>query len=106
LRFDNYSLTLAVETLLNMKKYITILLCFLFASQLKAQLKINEVSYANRSTLIDEDGEYKGWLELYNSGPSAINLDQYYLSDKRGKPTKFRLPTKVLNAGSFQVVYI
>jgi CotH kinase protein/Secretion system C-terminal sorting domain/Chitobiase/beta-hexosaminidase C-terminal domain len=106
LRFDNSSLTLNVQTQHNMKKNITILLFFLFASQLKAQLKINELSYANRSTLIDEDGEYKGWLELYNSGASSINLDQYYLSDKRSKPTKFRLPTKVLNPGAFQIVYI
>ena len=49
---------------------------------------------------------YKGWAELYNAGSSPIMLDQYYLSDKRTKPTKFRLPTRSLDPGAFQIVYL
>ena len=89
-----------------MKKTIAFLLLSVFSVEMFSQLKINEVSYANKSTLVDEDGEYKGWAELYNAGSSPIMLDQYYLSDKRTKPTKFRLPTKSLDPGAFQIVYL
>lgn len=89
-----------------MKKTIAFLLLSVFSVEMFSQLKINEVSYANKSTLVDEDGEYKGWAELYNAGSSPIMLDQYYLSDKRTKPTKFRLPTRSLDPGAFQIVYL
>ncbi len=89
-----------------MKKVLILIICALTSASVFSQLKINEISYANKSTIADEDGEYKGWAELYNAGSSAVNLDQYYLSDKRSKPSKFRLPTKLLAPGEFQIIYL
>ena len=38
-----------------MKKTIAFLLLSVFSVEMFSQLKINEVSYANKSTLVDED---------------------------------------------------
>ncbi len=43
-------------------------------------LVINEIMPNNDSVITDESGDYDGWVELYNSGPSPINLTGVTLS--------------------------
>ena len=40
-----------------------------------AQIYINEVLSSNDSSEQDEDGDYSDWLELYNSGTTAVDLN-------------------------------
>lgn len=78
----------------------------LFSSlQLQAQLIMNEVSSSNSSVVVDEDGDYPDWLELYNSGTTTLNLSNYFLSDNGAMPFKWRIPAVSLAPGAFQLVY-
>ena len=68
-------------------------------------LRINEVMPMNRQTLPDEDGDYSDWIELYNGGERAVNLDGYSLSDTEGKPGRWRFPAVTLQAGEYCLVF-
>jgi len=53
-----------------------------FAGSLHADgILISEFQAVNSSTLQDEDGEYPDWLEIYNSGDVAVDLDGWALTD-------------------------
>ena len=75
-------------------KYLFLIACF-FASNSFSQVVINEFSAAN----YDEDdfqpgfgSDYTDWVELYNTGASAVNLAGYHLSDDITEPTKWTFP--------------
>jgi hypothetical protein len=78
---------------------------FLYAVVLQAQLKINEVCYTNASIKYDEDSASSDFIEIYNSGASALNLKDYYLTDDILNKTKWAFGNKIINAGSHYVVY-
>jgi hypothetical protein len=39
----------------------------------------------------DEPGEFPDWIELYNPGPTPIDLGGKYLTDDLNDPTKFKI---------------
>lgn len=85
---------------------LTTLLCLLIAGSLAAQLRINEVSAANRNTYQDYYGEFEDWIELYNSGATTINLEGYYLSDNLNIPAKWAFPAGAsLGPGQYLVIF-
>lgn len=86
---------------------IKIIFSFLITIQLtlSAQIRINEGSNKNYSTIADEDGEFVDWIELYNAGNNEIDLFNYSLSDNSAEPTKYIFPHYTLGAGAFLTVY-
>jgi hypothetical protein len=75
-------------------------------------LFINEVMAANTDTLRDGDvedpdsgsqgGAYSDWIELYNSGDQAINLEGYTLSDSSAT---WKFPTGTVPAKGYLLVW-
>jgi hypothetical protein len=52
------------------------------------------------------DGDFDDWFELYNAGPTPIDLGGYYLTDTAASPTKYRIPSgHVLPPGGFLLVW-
>ena len=73
----------------------------------RGALVINEVCYDN-STLPDETGDTSSdWIELYNTGPAAVNILNYGLGDANPyeEPKGVRLPNYAIPPGGFLVVY-
>ena len=73
----------------------------------RAALVVNEVCYDN-STLADEKGDTNSdWIELYNSGPSSVNLFNYAVGDANPfeEAKGVRLPDYTLPPGGFLVVF-
>lgn len=70
-----------------------------------SQLHLNEASNRNFSTVVDEDGEAKDWVELYNSSNEAIDLEGYSLSDDPGEPGLFTFPPYTLGPGEYLLVF-
>lgn len=67
-------------------------------------LLISEVISSN-SKIAPVNGECYDMVELWNNSDSAINLSDYYLSDKSGELQRYRLPEGTLNPGEYTVVY-
>jgi gliding motility-associated-like protein len=90
-----------------MKRIFTLLfITFNYISfNLKAQVLINEYSCSNINTIADSFGEYEDWIELYNAGSSAVNLQGYYLSDNQNKPDKWVFPNVSINPGGRLMIF-
>lgn len=86
-------------------RIISILLCFV-VSNCFANIYINEIQSGN-TIIPDDTGETTtDWVELYNSGPSPVNLKGYHLSDSAGNPTKWSFPEDtIISAGGYLVVW-
>jgi len=68
-----------------------ILLCA-WCATVNAQIVINEGSNKNASIVLDEDGEYKDWIELYNAGNESVNLEGYSLTDDASNAQQWVFP--------------
>ena len=60
----------------------------------------------NSLTASDQDGEFNDWVEFYNNSNTAINVEGYFLSDRKNTPTKFTFPNLVLNPNDFLIVWL
>lgn len=67
-------------------------------------LVISEVMAVNTSAVPDENGEFKDYIEIYNSGDEDINLNGVGLSDRSDR-IKFLFPDYILKSKSFVIVY-
>jgi hypothetical protein len=63
-----------------------------------AELVINEYLSSNINGIHDEDGDYSDWIEIHNSGPEAVDMTGYGLSDNDDEPLKWTFPALVLPA--------
>lgn len=84
---------------------LAILLFSGFCSNLEAQVLINEIQTSNIHTTVDQFGEYEDWIELYNNGASAVNLNGYGLSDDISKPYLFQFADMNIPAKSSLLVF-
>ena len=66
------------------------------------QLKLNEFLSANEGTSVDPD-----WIEIHNSGNTAIDLQNYYLTnDLATNPILYQVPESIIiQAGGFVLFY-
>jgi hypothetical protein len=80
-------------------------LLILFISSFSfGQLVINEGSNKNYSVLADEDGDYEDWIEIYNSGTTAIDLFNYSLSDN-STPGEWFFPHQIIQPNEYIIVF-
>ena len=85
-----------------------LLICFLSFqfSELKSQIVINEYSAANLSRDPDDFNKYEDWIELYNKGVNAVNLNGWHLSDDEDDPELWKIHEDIVIApGGFQVFW-
>lgn len=68
-------------------------------------LVINEIMASNATTVVDEDGDYEDWIELYNKGEEVVNLEGCGLSDDYGNPFRWVFPSKNISPGEFLVIW-
>jgi hypothetical protein len=68
---------------------------------------INEFLASNVSTngLRDEDGELQDWIELYNRGVSAVNLNGWSLTVDATQPDMWLLPAVTLPPDEYLIVF-
>ena len=68
-------------------------------------LELTEILVSNTAGLQDAYGHYPDWIELHNSGKTAISLEGYFLSDDPSDPLQFPLPTQVIEPGAYLVIF-
>ncbi len=72
----------------------------------RSQLVINEIMAANASYELETDFyNFSDWVEIYNSGTSALALGNYYLSDDLADLKKWKMPVNNLAAGAYYIVH-
>lgn len=68
-------------------------------------LVINEFMAENVSGLKDENGDAEDWIEIYNQGQAAVNLDGWSLSNDPEQPSQWFFPAINLPAKGYLVVF-
>ena len=66
---------------------------------------ISEFMAEDRQSLQDSDGDYPGWIELYNAGSDVVNLVGWSLSDNPTNLAKWRFPAVGILPGNYLVVF-
>jgi hypothetical protein len=70
-----------------------------------AELVINEFMADNDNVIMDNNGDYSDWIELYNNSTDSIFLGDYYLTDDFIDPTQWQLPAVYLKPGAFKLIW-
>jgi len=86
-----------------LNSFFSILILFISSFSF-GQLFINEGSNKNYSVLPDEDGDYEDWIEIYNSGTTAIDLFNYSLSDNSTLGEWF-FPHQIIQPNEYIIVF-
>lgn len=68
-------------------------------------LYINEFMATNFSTIQDENGQFEDWIEIYNPGPAAVDLNGLYVTDLLSNPAAYQLPAYNLPAGGYVLLW-
>jgi hypothetical protein len=69
------------------------------------EVAFNEIMAKNDAAIIDQNGEYDDWLELYNTSNRRINLSDLYLSDDKNNKLKWKFPANA-NIESHRVLVV
>lgn len=85
-------------------------LFFLSSNTLKvwsqtSTLRINEFMAINQTTLVDEDGDYSDWIEIYNPTSAPVNLQGWALTDDMRIPFKWVFSDLTLEAGDYLILF-
>ncbi len=89
-----------------MTRFILIFQFLLLSVVSYGQLTINEFMASNSSGIQDPDyNESADWIELYNDGTSAINLNGYFLSDNLKTPNKWAISNVTIPAKGFVIFW-
>lgn len=87
------------------KHFLLLLLLSSGLAELNAQIVINEGCNKNYQSLTDEEGDSPDWIEIYNAGSSAVNLNNYSLSDKESEPAMWVFPAQNIEPGAFETIF-
>ena len=88
------------------KSSLSFLISFLFLQHLvSAQIVINEYSPSNTQTIQNGSHGFDDWIEIFNNGSSAVNLQGYGLTDDIASPYKFSFPSYSLVPASRVLVF-
>mgnify|MGYP001019268294 CR=1 FL=1 len=74
--------------------FLSLLLISLFQAPLaRSAVLISEFMASNTKGLTDEDGDFSDWIEIRNTGSTAFNLDNWFLTDDATQLLKWRFPS-------------
>ena len=66
---------------------------------------ISEFLAANTKTLVDDDGKYSDWIEIYNPDATSANLNGWFLTDTATIKNKWQFPAVTIPAGGYLIVW-
>ncbi len=67
-------------------------------------LRISEIMASNATAVTDENGDYPDWLEIWNTGNTAVNMEGVGLSDS-GESIRFLFPAMELQPDERLIVF-
>src|SRR5581483_9228845 len=86
-------------------RHVFVIIAMLLTFSAAAQVRITEFMASNSSTLADEDGDFSDWIEIQNTSASAVNLQNWSLTDSLGNLNKWVFPATNIPPNSFMIVF-
>jgi hypothetical protein len=71
----------------------------------ESSIVINEIMPLNISYVIDQNGEYDDWIELYNNSSLSFDISGYYLSDSKASLSRWKIPAGTTISGNGYLVF-
>ena len=71
--------------------------CTAAFAQGRSALRLNEVMVENDSSIVDEYGNHTGWIELFNSNFSPLEISSIYITNDKNDPKKYPVPLGDVN---------
>lgn len=68
-------------------------------------LFLNEFMAQNTNGIQDEQGQFEDWVEIWNGGPSAIDMTGMHLTDLFSNPTKWTFPQLSIASHQYLIVW-
>ena len=68
-------------------------------------IAITEVMSSQDTLIADENGQFNDYIELYNSGETAVDLTGWWLSDDSTAADKWTFPETVIQPGEYLVLF-
>ncbi len=68
-------------------------------------LVINEFMARNQTTLPDPQGDFDDWIEIWNRGASAVNLEGMFLTDNYSHPRKWTCPDTMVGPNQYVLIW-
>lgn len=76
------------------------------ASSIRADIWMSEFCADNTGDLLTADGEEADWIELQNTGPSAVDIGGWHLTDNASARTKWSFPLgTIIPSNGFLIVF-
>lgn len=69
------------------------------------KLIINEIMLVNNNTILDKDGKYNDYIEIYNGNDYDVNLYGYFLTDSMKETRKWEFPDVTIKANDYMVIF-
>src|SRR4051812_13873381 len=66
---------------------------------------ISEFMAANATSLLDQDAAASDWVELHNPTNATVNLDGYFLTDKKTQLNQWRIPAVSLAPNGYLTIF-
>ena len=90
----------------NIRHFLTFVALTAAATQVRAQLVINELMQSNIDCVMDDLNEFPdSWAELYNTGAEPVNLGEYKIGLKEKADDAWQLPSQTIGPGQYVIVF-
>ncbi len=87
--------------------FLMILLGMFFSVEASNPLRINELSICNTADVLDPNGNFQDWIELYNPDTATVLLHTLRYADSRGNLSEFRLRNqRTIAGGQFALIWL
>jgi hypothetical protein len=89
-----------------MTRFKLLLFSLLISAVSHGQLYINEFMASNTGVIVDPVySQSADWIELYNDGTAAVNLNGYFLTDNLNRPNKWKISNITIAAKGFALFW-
>lgn len=70
-----------------------------------SSIYINEIMSGNKTAVLDDQGQYSDWFELYNPNDAPVDMTGWGLSDNQKKPIEWTFPNIQIPTNGYILVY-
>ena len=89
-----------------MKRLLTSLFIASACSMAQSDIVINEIMQSNIDAVMDDLNDFPdSWVELYNTGSTAVNMNAYKLGITDNVDEAWPLPSQMIGGGQYKLVF-